>query len=262
MKTNMSEKTIRERLKSGELLFGTEVDLCDPCITEMTGRMGYDFIWIDTEHEAIDYHTALMHIIAAKAAGTASFVRIPQNEPYLAKRILEMGPDGIIFPMINNEIELKKAMDSCLYPPDGTRGFGPRRAANYGAEDMDEYISGYKDSVLRFAQIESEEAALKIDAMCKVPFVDGFIFGPCDLSGTVGRLNDIKNPKVLSLIDNVIEKCRSANIPVGIAIGSDSEEDIKFWLDRGIQFVSAGSDISAIVSANRARINIINKLTK
>ena len=91
----------RNKLLSGAEMVGFEVDLCDPCISEMIGQMGYDYLWIDTEHEAMDYQTVLMHIIAARAAGTASVVRIPQNEPFLAKRVLEMGPDGIIFPMIS-----------------------------------------------------------------------------------------------------------------------------------------------------------------
>mgnify|MGYP002579116693 CR=1 FL=1 len=91
----------RNKLLSGAEMVGFEIDLCDPCISEMVGQMGYDYLWIDTEHEAMDYQTVLMHIIAARAAGTASVVRIPQNEPFLAKRVLEMGPDGIIFPMIS-----------------------------------------------------------------------------------------------------------------------------------------------------------------
>ena len=91
----------KKRLLAGERLVGYEVDLCDPCICEMVGQAGFDYIWIDTEHSAMDYHTVLMQIIAAKAGGAASVVRIPWNEPYLAKRVLEMGPDGIIFPQVS-----------------------------------------------------------------------------------------------------------------------------------------------------------------
>ena len=102
------KNTFKEQLLAGKYMVGTEVDLCDPCITEMVGQLGYDFLWLDTEHEATDYQTLLAHIIAAKAAGTASLVRIPWNEPFLAKRVLEMGPDAIIFPMISTAEELKK----------------------------------------------------------------------------------------------------------------------------------------------------------
>ena len=93
----------KEKLISGQHLIGFEVDLTDPCISEMVGALGFDYLWIDTEHEAMDYETVLMQIIACKAGGAASIVRIPFNEPYLAKRVLEMGPDGIIFPMARAE---------------------------------------------------------------------------------------------------------------------------------------------------------------
>ena len=128
----------KKRLLAGERLVGYEVDLCDPCICEMVGQAGFDYIWIDTEHSAMDYHTVLMQIIAAKAGGAASVVRIPWNEPYLAKRVLEMGPDGIIFPQVSSAEELKKAMDACLYhlrepgasDPGGPAATAPRTCSN------------------------------------------------------------------------------------------------------------------------------------
>ena len=130
-------KTFREKLYASDPLIGTVIGLCDPCISEMIGQNGYDFLWIDTEHSAMDYHTLLMHIIAAKAGGSASIVRIPWNEPYLAKRVLEMGPDGIIIPQVSGAEDVRRAMKSCLYPPEGERGFGPRRACKYGMQPLE-----------------------------------------------------------------------------------------------------------------------------
>lgn len=239
---------LKEKLRAGRHLIGFEVDLCDPCISEMVSALGYDYIWIDTEHEAMDYETVLMQIIACKAGGAASVVRIPYNEPYLAKRVLEMGPDGIIFPMINSARELRDAMDACMYPPAGRRGFGPRRACRYGAEDLSDYIREAPDRFCRFAQLEHADAIRDLDEMLRVPYVDGFIVGPCDLSGSIGLLNDIFHPRVLELVDEAVAKCRAAHVPIGVAVGANSEEDMRFWFDRGMQFISAGSDITAIVN--------------
>ena len=168
-------ETFREKLKAGKHLIGFEVDLCDACISEMVGMLGYDYIWIDTEHEAMDYQTVLMQIIACKAAGSASVVRIPFNEPYLAKRILEMGPDGIIFPMVNSAKEAQAAIDACLYPPLGKRGFGPRRACRYGAEDLFDYIREAPERTCRFIQLEHVDAIRDLDSMLKKSGVDTVI---------------------------------------------------------------------------------------
>lgn len=252
-------RDFKQKIMSGEILVGYEVDLCDPCISEMVGQAGFDYIWIDTEHSAMDYHTTLMHIIAAKAGGAASIVRIPWNEPYLAKRILEMGPDGIIFPQIANAHELKLAMDACMYPPLGTRGFGARRASKYCSEDLFEYIAEVPNRFCRFAQIEHIDAVYDLDEMLKVPYVDAFIIGPCDLSGSIGHLNEIFHPEVLELIDICIAKCRQAGKPIGVAVGANTEEDVAFWLNRGFQFISAGSDMSAIANGAKQQCKMMMK---
>lgn len=250
----------RKRLEAGEHLVGFEVDLCDPCISEMVGQLGYDYIWIDSEHEAMDYETILMQIIACSSAGVASVVRIPFNEPYLAKRVLEMGPDGIIFPMVNSVEEAQKAIDACMYPPMGKRGFGPRRACSYGVEDLFDYIREAPARTCRFIQLEHADAINDLNQMLKIPYIDGFIVGPCDLSGSIGHLNDIFHPDVLQLIDTAISMCNAAGIPIGVAVGANSEKDLQFWYDRGFQFISAGSDISAIVSTASAQVKTMKKI--
>ena len=250
----------KRKLLAREKLIGFEIDLCDPCISDMVGRLGFDYLWIDTEHEAMDYETVLMHIIAAKAGGSASVVRIPWNEPYLAKRILEMGPDGIIFPMINTAEDAQRAMDACLYPPRGTRGFGPRRACGYGTEDLSVYINEAPDRMCRFIQLEHVDAINNLDTILQVPYIDGFIIGPCDLSGSIGHLNDIYHPENLALIDLAVKKCSQAGIPIGIAVGDNTVEAIRFWYDRGIQFISAGTDISAIITVAKEQRTIMREV--
>lgn len=252
----------KARLQRGERLIGFEVDLAEPCISEMTAACGFDFIWIDTEHQAQDYETVLNQIIACRAGGAASLVRVPQNEPFLAKRVLEMGPDGIIFPNVNSPAELQKAMDACLYPPQGKRGFGPRRACGWGRMNMEEYIRTAADSMCRFVQLEHYEAIACLDKMLKIEGCDGFIIGPCDLSGSLGLLNQIHHPKVLELIDTALEKCTRAGRPLGIAVGWNGPEEFEFWSRRGFQFISAGSDAAAIVAAARTQVRDMRRILK
>ena len=251
----------KERLLKGEKLIGFEVDLAEPCISEMVAACGFDFIWVDTEHQAMDYETVLNQIIACKAGGAASIVRVPQNEPFLAKRVLEMGPDGIIFPNVNSATELKKAMDACLYPPYGKRGFGPKRACGYGRIDLFDYIKEAKDAMCRFAQLEHIDAINDLDNMLKVEGCDGFIVGPCDLSGSIGLLNETKHPKVVALMKTAIEKCKAAGKPIGVA-AAYTPEDVKFWYDLGFQFLSAGTDTAAIIARAQEQVAVMSKIFK
>ena len=243
----------RQKLAAGKTMMGFEVDLADPCITEMASSQGFDFLWIDIEHEAVNHETVLMQIIACKAGGAASLVRVPWNEPYLAKRILEMGPDGIIFPMVNSYKEAQKAMSACLYPPLGTRGFGPRRACDYCREDLSKFIAEHTERQCRFVQVENVSAVKDLDRILEVPYLDGIIVGPCDLSGSIGRLNDVYHPEVIALIDETLEKCRAHHKPAGIAVGADTPEQLRFWLDKGFSFISAGSDMCELSGAMKRR---------
>lgn len=242
----------KERLLNGEKMIGIEVTTNDIVISDALGRLGFDYFWIDTEHTVMDYQNVIQHIISAKANHVTSLVRVPWNESYLAKRILEYEPDGIIFPMIGSVEEAKEAMSACLYPPRGTRGFGPRRAIGYGTEPLEHFLKHADDRVCRFIQIEHFEAVKVLEDILKVPGIDGVIIGGNDLSGSIGRMTDLMHPESLALIDEIIAKCKAAGVPVGTALASMEGKDLQFWYDRGYQFVSSGSDISTMMeSASR-----------
>ncbi|MCI9486498.1 MAG: aldolase [Lachnospiraceae bacterium] len=237
---------LNKRLADGRFLLGAHVNGCDPSLTELMGQCGFDYLWIDTEHTAIDYHTLQMHLIAAKAAGCPAIVRVPWNETYLAKRVLEQGPDGIVFPSINSAEEAKRAMDACFYPPTGMRGYGPIRATGYGLTPMAEYIAK-ADDFCRFIQVEHVSAVSHLEEILEVPGIDGVILGPCDLSGSIGRLGETECFVMRELIDRTIKICGERKVPVGVSLGLCGAEEILDWRRRGIQFLSAGSEYSYIL---------------
>lgn len=253
-------KTLKEKLRNCEYVKGMHTSLNDPCVSELCGNIGFDFLWIDTEHSAIDYSILQNHLMAARAAGTASIVRIPWNDPILAKRVLEQGPDGVIFPVINTAEELDKAMKSTLYPPEGTRGFGPVRAAKYGQLDIFEYINKVSKDMIRCVQIESYIAVENLEEMAKNPWVDCFIFGPCDLSGSIGQLNQVFEPDTQALIKKSIDILKKAGKSVGVSTGSDDPEVLKFWYDLGINFMSCGTDYLHIYNGAKKVYDILKSL--
>lgn len=126
------ENQFRKALESGHRLFGTHVNLTDYRVCEMLGGVGFDYLWVDMEHIATSFSDMERHLIAAKAAGTPCVVRVTWNDIPHIKRVLEAGPDAIVVPMVNSVKEAQRAIDTCIYPPEGKRGFGPCRAVRYG----------------------------------------------------------------------------------------------------------------------------------
>ena len=132
---------LRDKIEKRKKILGTLVSLTDPCLCEIMGNIGYDCVWIDTEHTYMSHKDVLCHLNAARSAGIPAVVRLPQNDLTETKRVLEMGPDGIIFPMARSVEECKSLIEMTLYPPHGTRGFGPLRAIGYGALNAREYVT-------------------------------------------------------------------------------------------------------------------------
>ncbi|MDR0294161.1 MAG: 4-hydroxy-3-methylbut-2-en-1-yl diphosphate synthase [Oscillospiraceae bacterium] len=255
---NKSTELLR-RMKSNDLVIGTHVNLADLSIAEQMGVLGFDFVWIEGEHSPLDKQTILGHIIAARAGGAASFVRIPWNDPVLAKPILEMGPDGIIFPFIRTADEARAAVAACRYPPKGIRGFGPRRANSYGTQPAAEYLEGVDASFLRIMQIEHIDAVNNLAEILAVDGVDTIVVGPNDLSGSIGLLGQTRHPDVMALMDKIGEVCAAAKVPFGVSMGVD-EVSLADWVRRGAAWIGAGNDVGYIAQAGSDAIKLIKSL--
>jgi len=244
------ENKFRKALQSGRKLFGTHICLNDYRICEMLGKVGFDYLWIDMEHTPTDFHTVKQHLIAAKASGqTPCIVRVTWNDIPNIKRVLEMGPDAIVVPMVNSVEEAQRAIDICIYPPEGKRGFGPSRAVSYGLEDIREYIGHGSKEMVRLVMIESKDAVDVMEQMAEIPYLDGFVIGPMDMSGSVGELGyALEGKETNRLIELAVEKAHRCGKPIGLSTGASNTEELTHWLSKGVDFISASTDIASVIT--------------
>lgn len=238
----------REALNSGRRLFGTHVNFLDHRVCELLGYIGFDYLWIDMEHISTDFIAMERHLIAAKAAGTPTLVRVTWNDIPNIKRVLEAGPDAIVVPMVNSVEEARQAIDTCIYPPEGKRGFGPCRAVRYGLDDVNDYIDNAHKELLRFLQVETKDAVECLDETCKIPYVDGFIIGPMDFSGSIGKLGHaLEDKETNELIEKAIKIAHANGKPIGISTGADNVEEVEHWISKGVDFISASTDMRSVL---------------
>jgi 2-keto-3-deoxy-L-rhamnonate aldolase RhmA len=235
------------KLKKRIPVFGTHISLNDSTITELIGNLGFDYLWIDTEHTAIDLYCLQQHLIAARAAGVSAIVRIPWNDPVRVKPILEMGPEGIIFPMVNSYEEAKKAVESCMYPPKGNRGFGPRRAIQFGNVDIQEYLDNVDNNLLKFIQVEHIAAVRELDRILTIDTIDGLIIGPRDLAASMGKIGKWDDSEVSDVVQLVIDKVHTAGKPIGVSYGACDYDDILRWHERGVDMISIAADTDLLL---------------
>ena len=252
MKINNLE-IFREKLGK-ELCLGMVVTLTDHVVSEVAGDTGFDFTWIDMEHAALNIETTMAHVMAVRGTDCAPFVRVPVNEPWVIKTVLDIAPAGVIIPMVNTAEEAEIAVAACKYPPVGIRGCGVRRATGYGKMPFDEYLKVSETEPLVIIQIEHIDAVENLDKILKVPGIDSICVGPCDLSGSMGKLNQLDDSEVNAVIDKICFKTREAGLILGTA-GLSQESCIK----RGIQWVAVAGDYPLLSTTGR---NIINNKIK
>lgn len=232
---------LKERVIRGEKLVGTIVSLTDSANAEIFGTLGYDFVWIDMEHTAIGYPEALAHMNACRAAGASAVVRVPQNDLTATKKILDMGPEGIIFPMVRSAEETDALISMTLYPPRGTRGFGPMRAIGYGDTDAKAYTDEGHLDLCRFIQIEHIDCIRALSEIVKNPYIDGYIFGPNDLSGSLGCMGEPFADAVTDAMKEAIAILRANGKYIGLAVGH-SAESLAHWSQFDVDMIASGAD--------------------
>lgn len=222
---------LKERLRRGEAVIGTFVGLGHPDVAEWLSRLGFDWLLLDAEHGPLGFETLQRMMQAMNGSGCVPIVRPQWNDPVVIKRILDIGAYGVLIPWVNTREEAELAVKACRYPPEGIRGYGPRRAAMFDPD----YYKTANEEILVAVQIETEKALRNLDEILSVEGVDACYIGPWDLSCSLGfgvppRWDE---PRYLSAFDRVLEASRRHGKPAGIFA---TMENIRWALEKGFKF--------------------------
>jgi 2-keto-3-deoxy-L-rhamnonate aldolase RhmA len=239
------QSAFRDNLHSGTLCLGTCVTFTDPTVTEALTNV-LDFVWIDMEHNPQSLASVQSHIMATKGTATTPLVRVAWNDPVLIKPVLDIGAAGVIVPMVRTADDTRRAVSACLYPPEGIRGYGPRRPSNYGRDGGPEFCRAANESVIVIVQIEHKDAVDNIDEILAVPGLTSVVVGPQDLAGSLGHIGESRHVDVLNAIEVVLEAGRAASVPVGLAVPDDPAV-LTGWVDRGARWLAIGADFRLLL---------------
>jgi 2-keto-3-deoxy-L-rhamnonate aldolase RhmA len=96
----MNIEQIRAATSEGHCVYGTMVASTSPHWPALLSKAGLDFVFLDTEHIAIDRQTLSWMCRAYAAAGIAPIVRISSPDPYAAVMALDGGASGVVAPYV------------------------------------------------------------------------------------------------------------------------------------------------------------------
>lgn len=239
---------LREKLMSGKTAIGSHISLADSTVTEIMGDIGFDYLWIDTEHTSMSLEDLRNHLVAARATGVSPIVRVPEVSQVKAKPILEMGPEGIVFPQVNSYELALEAVAACRYPPVGNRGWGPRRAMHFGVDmTAQEYIAS-SDDILTILQFENISAYKDLDKILSIEGLDVVMLGPCDLAASMGHIGDWFNSEVEHVVDDLFDRVHKAGKKIGVSYGLCGPEEMYRYQRRGVDMISIAAEPDFIVA--------------
>ncbi len=244
----MRKNFVKEKLRRGEVSFGTWITLGSLHATRLLARSGFDWLTLDLEHAPIDWSQAASLIGAVADAGCIPLVRVPDGTVPFIKRALDAGAFGIVVPMVNTPAQGEAAIAAAKYPPEGVRSAGGGMHAINFATTVEEYYHRANDEILVVLQIESPSGVHHAEGIASLPGCDAIFIGPVDLRFTM-RQADGSFPTAAEheqAVQEVVAACRRCSKPVGIHC-MDADSAV-FRARQGMQFLAVGSDLRMLAS--------------
>src|SRR5882672_11376399 len=195
---------VKKKLQAGQHVLAVTITVNSIDVAAHAARLGFDFLWIEMEHSPITLETLRNMVLATSGLPALPFARVPVNELWTAKRVLDAGVFGVMFPFTSTPELARQAAAACHYPPVGSRGSGPV-LGKFGWPEGENYHDCADENVVVIAIIEEARAVERIDEIAATPGVDVLFIGTSDLSFSLGLRGEQNHPKLHDAIARIVE---------------------------------------------------------
>lgn len=229
----------KHALAAGKPQIGLWSSLASHLTVEVIAGAGFDWILLDMEHAPNDLESLHTQLQAAAPYATHPVVRVPWNDMVTIKRVLDIGAQTVLIPMIDTPEQAREAVSYTRYPPGGVRGMGgTTRATRYGR--IKDYAQRAERELCVLLQVETAQALDNLEAIAAVDGVDGIFIGPADLHASFGHAGQGHHPEIWPKIEQAMQRIKAAGKAPGFL--TPVEADARRILEVGGRFVAVGSD--------------------
>lgn len=252
---------LKEKLDAGGMALG--VGLRGARSVEIAKAMrtaGFDWLFLDMEHTAIDVATASEISVAAQDAGITPIVRVPGFEHHHATRVLDGGAQGIVVPHVDDVETARRMVRNVRYPPLGHRSmYGAQPQVAFESHPQGELAEAVNRATFLTLMIESPEAVKAADDIAAVEGVDALLIGTSDLTSEMGIPGQLDHPDVVAAYEAVIAACRKHGKHPGMG-GVYSPPVMQRYVEMGMRYILAGSELSFLMAGARAQVAAVRGL--
>lgn len=239
---------VRAKLAAGNFVLGATLTTNNLESAALIATLGFDFLWVEMEHSPITLESLRGMVLATRGLPAAVFARVPVVELWTAKRVLDQGVSGVIFPFTSSAELAQKAAAACKYPPVGRRGSGAGLATATWPEAGIYYDSADRH-VTVITVIEEASAVECIDDIAATPGIDVLFIGTSDLSFSLGLRGRQNEPKLQSAIDRIVHAARRHNKFLGRPAASP--EQVVEFRKHGFQMFQCTTELGLITAGAR-----------
>jgi 2-keto-3-deoxy-L-rhamnonate aldolase RhmA len=231
---------VRARLEAGEPVLGVTITTPSVEAAAHAATLGFHFLWVEMEHSPITLESLRLMVLAARGLPAAVFARVPVVELWTAKRVLDQGVSGVIFPFSGTPEKAACAAAACKYPPLGKRGSGAGAAIRTWPQPGNYYDSA-DANVMTICVIEEASAVDRIDEIAATPGVDVLFIGISDLSFSLGLRGRQNEPEHTAALQKIVAAAHRHGTFVGRPAAN--AEQVRRFMDEGYLFFQMPTEI-------------------
>jgi 2-keto-3-deoxy-L-rhamnonate aldolase RhmA len=245
------------KLKEGQLVYGTCITSFNPLWPKVWRSTGLDFVFLDTEHIALD-RVQVSHICQQLLGdGIFPIVRIPSPDPIRACQMIDAGAKGIVAPYLESVSQIRNLVGAVKYRP--LKGKKLEEVLE-GKKKLPDALSGYIEAHNKgnfcIANIESVPAMERLDKLLSVEGLDAVFIGPHDLSISIGLPEEYDHPDFEQAVKQIIRTCKKMGLAVGIHFSESPKRQLR-WMKEGVNMVIHSSDFALFYQRLQADLSMI-----
>ncbi len=254
--TSEWENPVKRLLREGKPVIGATITVASPEVAAQAANLGFDFLWIEMEHSPITLETARNMILATRGLKAVPFTRVPVNEIWTAKRALDQGSLGVIFPFTSTPELARQAVAACKYPPSGVRGSGPG-LASFRWPAPEGYADFADRNVVVVVIVEQARAVEQVEEIASIPGIDVLFIGVNDLSYSLGLRGKQDDPKLKEAIGKIVAAGQRHNVALGRPAGT--AEQVQRYIKEGFLFFQGSSELGFMAAGANALLKSLGK---